>query len=220
MQNFKQFLLKEDTTIQDKSYFSIQFILTSNQDSNLEYTEFVKVDNFIKNKLQKEYPEIYKDLLDFDYLFSVKILSFNIAITKNNGNKLNEIIFKLSELAEEFFNSKDFSVQSSATLFNIEQQDFLIKCDDIKLSFDRQKEGSLKGIHKKIDCVSLKIWNIDNVEEGGLGLLQIKRLKTLLNIRINTEWFSIIEKHFKSDKDILECQEELIANGLNKYAKL
>jgi hypothetical protein len=32
--------------------------------------------------------------------------------------------------------------------------------------------------------------------------------------------FSILNKHLQNDKDILECQEELITNGFKEYAKL
>jgi hypothetical protein len=63
-------------------------------------------------------------------------------------------------------------------------------------------------------------------------------LLSMLNIKnLNIIWYSqslahisnsvklrnacqIINKHLSSDKDILECQEELIANGLKEHAKL
>jgi hypothetical protein len=34
------------------------------------------------------------------------------------------------------------------------------------------------------------------------------------------EWITIVEKHFNGDKDVLECQEELIEAGYKEYAKL
>jgi hypothetical protein len=36
----------------------------------------------------------------------------------------------------------------------------------------------------------------------------------------NSEWAEIIENHLVADRDILECQEELIDKGFKEYAKL
>jgi hypothetical protein len=220
MQNFKSFLLKENDGIEDKSYFTIQFHLSSNVIDKSEYMNLDVCNSFLKEKLQKEYPEIYKDISDFEYLYIVKTLAFCVDINKDNGTKLDEIISKLSKLAEEFFNSDNFAVKSSAIVF-IKNQDYLIKCDEIKLFFDKNGVNSLKDIHKKIDCIQLKIWNIDTVEEGGLGLLLIKRLKQIINLSVGiNKWLDIIKKHLLQDKDILDCQEELILNGYKDNAKL
>lgn len=51
-----------------------------------------------------------------------------------------------------------------------------------------------------------------------LGLLLIKGLEDIV-IHKDFDWFVIVNKHFESDKDILECREELIAKGLKDYAK-
>lgn len=80
---------------------------------------------------------------------------------------------------------------------------------------------SLHDIHKKIDCEHLQINGTSKIKDSVLGLLKIKKLKTLRVIGLNkAEWFDIVLKHFQTDKNILDCQEELMDNGLKRYAKL
>lgn len=86
--------------------------------------------------------------------------------------------------------------------------------------------ASLKGIHKNLKCKTLNFYasSCNNIQEGGLGILLIKNLEEILppystNVT-DIDWIKIIIKHFKGDKDVLECQEELIENGYKQFAKL
>jgi hypothetical protein len=75
--------------------------------------------------------------------------------------------------------------------------------------------------------------HIDYIQELSLHykykgpLLSILRLKNINRIQptISNQFelnhaIEIINKHLRNEKDILECQEELITNGLRQYAKL
>jgi hypothetical protein len=68
-----------------------------------------------------------------------------------------------------------------------------------------------------------------NYKGALLSVLNIKNLHTIwYAISIGSNYdidnlhnvCEIVNKHLQKDKDILECQEELITNGLKEYAKL
>lgn len=86
--------------------------------------------------------------------------------------------------------------------------------------------ASLRGIHKNLKCKTLNFYaaSCNNIQEGGLGILLIKNLQEILlpysSAATDIEWIKIIKKHFDGDKDVLECQEELIENGYKQFAKL
>jgi len=88
---------------------------------------------------------------------------------------------------------------------------------------------SLKDIHKMIPNVESLQINSNDIKSNILGLLMLRNLKWVIystgdaTIDSETPDFiracSILEKYLKN-KDILECQEELISNELKEYAKL
>jgi hypothetical protein len=83
---------------------------------------------------------------------------------------------------------------------------------------------SLKGIGKQYLKKCGELLNLDNcsnLKSHMLGILLIKDLKIIHFKNIaNEDAGVIIQSHLDSDRDILECQEELITNGLKEYAKL
>ena len=77
---------------------------------------------------------------------------------------------------------------------------------------------SLQNIHKQI----LHIGGFLNLTKNPikshiLGILLIKELK---EVYANGRQFTIINDHIEGDKDVLECQEELISAGYKEFAKL
>lgn len=86
---------------------------------------------------------------------------------------------------------------------------------------------SFEGIHKHFKggfVFDIKIPK--DLESNILGLLLINQLdKIIIDIQdVKTSNLQpvvdIINRHLKADKDILECQEELLENGFKDYAKL
>ena len=85
---------------------------------------------------------------------------------------------------------------------------------------------SLKNIHKFApNLESLQI-NMNPIESNILGLLRLPKLRFFIYSpgadgadRLK-QALQIVEKHFKGDKNIIACQEELFKNGLDEYAKL
>jgi hypothetical protein len=90
---------------------------------------------------------------------------------------------------------------------------------------------NLQGIGKQYSGVYIKsvLYLPESITSHILGLLQINQLRAIAFMRNSTAFArdrtlisikEIIDKHLKSDRDILECQEELITNKLSSYAKL
>jgi hypothetical protein len=84
--------------------------------------------------------------------------------------------------------------------------------------------ASLKGIHKAIgECDWLSIEKCENIKSSVLGLVILaKKMPVTLKCSSGNlpDWVPILNRHLTGDKDILECQEELITNGLKEFAKL
>lgn len=88
------------------------------------------------------------------------------------------------------------------------------------LSCNNTKLASLKDIHKLVKRIdgSATFTGNDELSSNILGLLLIDGLKS-----VEFDDYSltdIINKHLKNGRDLLECQDELIEAGFEKYAKL
>lgn len=88
---------------------------------------------------------------------------------------------------------------------------------------------SLKDIHKKIECEVLNLDRIVNIEKDMLGLLLVRAKEIVMHItlsdyRDNSDTIKVIEiinKHLETNnRDVLECQQELIDAGFKHFAKL
>ena len=83
---------------------------------------------------------------------------------------------------------------------------------------------SVSGIHKQ--CPNLKILHLSrNVPDGLLSVLRSR------NPGFEFEYmgvnptklemaYTIIKKHLEADRNVFDCQEEMLVNGLKEYAKL
>ena len=77
---------------------------------------------------------------------------------------------------------------------------------------------TLHDIHKQINSIYDTFYSSGNpIKSSILGLLMINRLSLSDGLGLPGE---IINKHLFTDKDVLECQEELISNGYKEFAKL
>lgn len=110
------------------------------------------------------------------------------------------------------------------------------KCDDNKLidlqgapkevwaefHCKRNPITNLQGIGKDFlrRCNEIKIHE-DKIKSHVLGLMLVKDLDHFTGFAAMEElWVRIIRKHLNADRDLLDCQEELISKGLKEYAKL
>jgi len=110
--------------------------------------------------------------------------------------------------------------------------EYMLECSDNKIKSlshapkhveifkaNNNKIISLAGIGKKylLECESIEIKE-NPITSNILGLFLVKGLKEIIADR--REVFDIVIKHFNKGKDILACQEELIAAGYKEYARL
>ncbi len=82
-----------------------------------------------------------------------------------------------------------------------------------------------KNVRELLSCTLLEVANHVNPVKGGvLGLLIVPNLVQVLPVSVlaeEPEWMSVINTHLKSGRDMLACQEEMMANPkLRKFAKL
>jgi len=78
---------------------------------------------------------------------------------------------------------------------------------------------SLKNIHKQISSIGGRLMYVDDnpITSNILGVLLIKGLFSIIG---DGPAFKILQEHARGNKDVLECQEELISAGYKEYAKL
>ena len=85
--------------------------------------------------------------------------------------------------------------------------------------------NTLSGLDKKIlACEFFQLTGSEAIEKNVLSILRLKAKKIYLidddNIRgRKIKWAEIVNKHLE-DRDILQCQEDLIDAGLKDFAKL
>jgi hypothetical protein len=86
-------------------------------------------------------------------------------------------------------------------------------------SFVHSKLTSLEGIHLRIKHIGGQAnFERNPIKSHVLGLLLIDGLKKIS--LDNTEVEKIINKYLRGDRDVFECQNELMDAGLDEYAQL
>lgn len=77
--------------------------------------------------------------------------------------------------------------------------------------------ATLRNVHKIIKFIGGDFYPPETIQSNVLGLLLINQLKS---VKSGQRWAQIIRQHLRGDRDVLDCQEELIKSGLKEYAKL
>jgi hypothetical protein len=233
MQNFKQFLKEEKTSIlQDYENFKYPVICKGFEFKTGEISrKYFKNDEWTKDGFLQVLNSEIKKLFKMDNVEAVilreQIYSFiqveiYYGITDNQqgtNDNLNEF-FNLWDklLQQEFPETKNRYV---ATCWVNAPLQVILEFPEVNLDFAKNKNVSLSGINKFLNCEYILLSGGENISSSMLSLLLIKRLKKLIHITDNdTKLIDIFNKHLSSGKDILECQEELITNGYRQYAKL
>ncbi len=204
MQNFKSFL-KEEITNDISFYLTIPGVnLFMDENVIADEVEKILTENFKRLQIHKLdliacwHPELHikvivPDNIDFNHL-------------------ANEIYLIVREVTVADKPICDI------ILYELPEDNKVIEWNSIIINLHDSPKVSFHNIHKKLKCNLLTIsFATGKITDSVLGLLYIKHLHFQST---NAEWKQIILKHSEGDKDILECQEELITNGLRQYAKL
>ena len=207
MQSFKQF-------IKDPNSFSAYLIINVN---NSLLNQKIKI--LLRKELSK-YNVMVDD--DPDALHNV---TFSLPYANINQSLLDEII---NDFSNAFSKNDDLieldiaSIRLVISKFNNPQILIDVKED---VFFAPLANSSCHNIHNVIKCPCLYVFNFDHITDSVLGFLKmdnviINKTNAASNTK-STKLIKILEKYLNRTKpDILSCQEELIENGLERYAKL
>jgi hypothetical protein len=83
-----------------------------------------------------------------------------------------------------------------------------------------QPNMNLIGINKFIMADEFQIDKCENITGYVLSVLKVDSKSIFLSASENIEWMEIVNKYLASNRDIIDCQEELIEAGFKEYAKL
>jgi hypothetical protein len=225
MQNFKQFLTEEDK----KGYLRFGKTLIINKKPNADVNEDKVTDDIVQmfkdnplpsgTKLYYRFGRIDNSQIKLDFQFNVLEAKF--------GNDISHepIIEQIKDAFEQlpYVSGKAISDNNDYCYITYGLPEFNVDTSSIiylGTNGVSAPPSSLHNIHKIISSPHIIIDVPRQVKDSVLGLLLIKKLEKLEEGRFIDKWCGIVIKHFNIDKDMLECQEELITNGLRQYAKL
>jgi hypothetical protein len=226
--------------------------IEKNQDNFLEQIfEYCKL--VVESQLKKEeearmkhalenrtfIPTDYYDSFEFLYLpedrmDTLNIKNANVGSLKGLPQSVDELHIELAESIESIsLEGLPWRCADSFYLGLYQSQQLLnFPAGDIKhlpksctfLDLTGLNVTSLIGINKVEFKRILRIKMSKTLEEGGLGLLLIPKLRELTFTTAHGKYKAfadIMNANFrKAEKDILDCKAELIENGLSAYAKL
>jgi len=162
----------------------------------------------------KEYFKKYK-IESYFFINNIQISFKQLNIQNGNKSTLEDIENEIVNICNKHIDTYYFENELQCVGF----PPYKLEWQNIILSI--QPNQLVSGLDKVIgSCQSLVISNCQNISGGVLSLLLIDQIPFLTFNTIEPKWLSIIDNYLENDRDILECQEELITNGLNEYAKL
>lgn len=168
--------------------------------------------DLMRDELQKKFLKI--KLFNFDYRDNNQtFMIMDYPVSECTWPKLEILHKELSDIFDKL--NLRFSLNEETLILN-DVPSSKVQTKRIELI----AQESLAGIHKVIsNCEYMEISWLQNVKQNALGLVLLDTDDLYFEGNV-PEWAKIIMKHFKSGKDVLDCQEELIENGYKQYAKL
>jgi hypothetical protein len=99
---------------------------------------------------------------------------------------------------------------------------FPISMNEGSILISCKKGDTISRIDRIIgDCDCIEFERTDDIVGGVLSLLKLKQRKIQLDYPLNSpSWQEIVIHYLNGDRDILDCQEELISAGYKEYARL
>jgi hypothetical protein len=225
MQNFKSFLSEEDK----KGYLRFGKTLIINKKPNADINEDKVTNDIVQMFKDNPLPSGTKLYHRFGRIDNSQIklgFQFNVLEAKFGSDASHEpIIEQVKDVFEQlpYVSGKSISDNTDFCYITYGLPEFNVDTSSkIYLGIDgvSAPPSSLHNIHKIISGECLIIDVPRRIKDSVLGLLLIKKLGKLEEGRFIDKWCGIVIKHFYTDKDVLECQEELITKGFRQYAKL
>jgi hypothetical protein len=181
--------------------------------SELRY--FKKQD--FKNEMFRKYE------VDIFFLINSKTIEYNANNLTTEDDYLNSRKSLITDI-EDFLQVKVTKIDDSLVLTEAINENLKFTQFE-RCVIDGQCVNSLHNIHKMLlNFKEIHIANQNHVTSHILGLFLTKASKiTCSSLSIRVPWWTIFYNHWgmtDDGNDMLECQEELITNGLRQYAKL
>ena len=229
MHSFKQFLKEDNSNFRITNSIDIRITNVTNYQRD-EFNDATKhasslISDFCKKFNKIKFESFGQGTLGTgDYALVIRVDIKDISFLKNEkifSDFQNDII----QMFNEKWKSLNFKFHSNTCYLHDNIPSSPIDVDDLKFILKFSQNMTLHDIHKYISCKTLILQNMKHLTGNVLGLLKIKKLEKL-SIDVSGTYdiksvraIEIINNHLKS-RDILSCQEELIENGLEEYAKL
>ena len=195
--------------------------------NNSEFTSWENAPDFAD--------EVYLNLANFETLEGI-IDSKSYTLTNCKAKDLKGLPANVDYLRIYFFKN----LSSFSGLPNVKAELHIMGCDS--LNFPNEPVGitidghhnliskcesitNFKDVHKTFKSITggLSILECKNVKSHILGFLKIEGLSNIFADKCNDNFekaIEILNRHVKGDKDILNCQNELIDAGLEEYAQV
>lgn len=224
MLNFKQFLLEEDLRMP-------WLVLSTGISENDLQNDYNYTADELKNTLEDEFTHAKIDP-HWIQSFSINLqdneyeLAFAPAAADYNGNIIPEKINKILGVVRDVFDYREFEFSNVLVVLR-DKINFKVKFDIVTVYLPVAPHfKTLTGLDKMVECPNLSIGHPSMVQGNVLSILKIKGLtkfwtydnKRINGIQVGEKWVPIVQKYLGGS--ILDCQEELIQNGLKQYAKL
>jgi hypothetical protein len=210
MRNFKQFLLKENV----QNYPQLN-IWTAMQDEKIpaKYAKQFKaaINHHITEKEHMKVIEASPD--DGNFFVCIELMQ------PNDIFKASRLIDTVLDICEGFGQLE----MGSQDIYCEWPPAYPISASNYVVNIQLTEETSSKEFKKHIASAETLSIQSTKYLTGFLGLMLLDKKVRFLEFDLaNAEFYKaekIIQEHFASDRDVLECQEELITNGLKQYAK-
>lgn len=239
MQNFKQFLLKEDNSAhypwQVTTNEELEKLYWDKDELSKTYSHYdrntgeVYLRGYMENgefNMVGDWPYIDDSLLvkyQGQFYLPFQIHKWHNPTRDGDFTLTNSKLTSLIGLPNEIQGS--FSIENCENIKNVEGCPSIIK----GLLFNWIDMPITNNIHKTVKEVKKIILPFEYM--GFLSFLHIKNLQNVVksfgstklkykNYHDKEQAIEIVNNHLLEDRDILECQEELITKGLKAYAKL
>jgi hypothetical protein len=215
MQNFKQFL-KEDNNAEYEIKLYLEYMIRYEDIVDYLNEQKENIIDTIKQKTNVNTIDINIRQHSFSIILTIEDTQLNNL--KSIENTIIDILEQHNNDSFQYFN-QDTNIE--LILLN-NQLPKNIKINFPQIYISPMRPISFKGINKIIgDFKILDIRNAKNITDSILGLLLLNKSDRKISVIFSTlQWTKIVNNCLMADTDILECQEELITNGLRQYAKL
>lgn len=220
MPNFKRYLKESELMsvfMNVELNYSI-YDMTFHLESSHRQSEINMFLDDFSGIIKEEYPYARIDFNRDDYLY------IEVPINQNHpATFFDTIRFDVLKAAHENIEDKTCSMRDHCVTFRQEIPDWCkLEYDHFEFRLRFSKMTDFKDVHKHIQSTEdVTILNGEKIQSHVLGFMMMPKLQSIYTEQNNpAEWIKVVQYHLQTDRDLLDCQEDLISKGLKEYAKI